>query len=344
MRRKIFNRKNFIKQSKLVFDFKGKIISRLFWGRHNFYKTATYITLLTVVAFFVLTGLANRFTTQGSTIINEVQAGDFLTSGQVIEVQDTSFNPTRVRTYKIIEGDTLDSVAEKFNLKSQTVRWANLKLIGPFSDNLSVGWELKIPYTDGVLYKVKSGEDIYSIAEQLQSDVFTISELNNVAGPDYILAEGQEIMVPDGRLQNWGSEISVDEQHLIGAFDDPLSDPSCNGYRFFGSINSYPGHNGTDVGISGGCVIRSIAAGTVFYSGWEDVSGYTVKVDHGGGVKSYYYHGNGEIWVNVGDWVEQGQDLLYMGCTGNCFGTHLHLTIKLNSLTVDPARYINFRR
>lgn len=319
---------------------KKRIVSRLFWGRSAFYKTFTHSLMIIVTVAMVITGIFNRFAPK--TIATDLSyQGDILTSGTSIEtinLEETG-NLTRIKYHEVKEGDTLESIAIQYNLKEDTVRWANIRLIGPFSKNIQVGWQLKIPPFDGVLYRVKEGDTVEKLAADLQSDFFTITELNNLKEPDYKLTVGEDIMIPDGRLRPVDI-TDISQEQLYGAFEDPLSHPACTGYSFYGGIGSYPGHNGVDLGFAGGCPIRAIAAGTVYYTGWEDLSGYTVKIDHGGGLRSYYYHGNGEIWVKNGQYVEQGTDLMMMGCTGNCFGTHLHLTIKLNNQLVDPVKYI----
>jgi murein DD-endopeptidase MepM/ murein hydrolase activator NlpD len=326
---------------------KNTFVSNFFWGRSNFYRNAFHFGMLTTTIFVVSTGLINRIVQQENSIVLSADTyNDILNPGIAISASDP-LDPKagliRLKTHIVEETDTLDSIAKKYNLEKSTVRWANIKLLGPFSDNLELGWELKIPNSDGVLYTVKPTDTIFTIARDLKSDVFVISEINAIEQPDYLMTPGQQIFVPEGKLSSWDSDVNVTEEHLVGAFEDPLIDPACNGYQFYGGIESYPGHNGIDLGYPGGCPINAIAAGTVYYTGWEDVSGYTVKVDHGGGLKSYYYHGNGEIWVKNGEHVEQGQPLMMMGNSGNSRGTHLHLTIRLNNRIIDPEKYIKLK-
>ncbi|MEO6729384.1 MAG: M23 family metallopeptidase [Candidatus Dojkabacteria bacterium] len=321
-------------------------MSRLFWGRDSLYKTIVHSAMIGATAIVFVGGIVTRVESNNAPSVLGISTNDdVLSAGGNIQALESTDTGNRVKSYTVKEGDTLENVAKKFNLKMETVRWANIKEIGPFTNNIQVGWELKIPYTDGVLYSVKAGDTVYKVAKELSSDVFAISEINNLKEPDYKLTVGEDIMIPDGRLsvQDLGNIVTVTEDNLVGAFIDPLSNPACNGYHYYGGINSYPGHNGVDVGIAGGCPEQAIAAGMVYFSGWEDISGYTVKIDHGGGVHSYYYHGDGEIWVKAGQYVEQGTDLQMMGCTGNCFGTHLHITIKLNGNTIAPEAYIPFK-
>ena len=92
-----------------------------------------------------------------------------------------------------------------------------------------------------------------------------------------------------------------------------------------------------------GCPISAIASGKVVYAGWSQYGeGYNVRIDHGGGIVSHYYHGNGDIWVKTGDHVEQGQLIMFMGTTGNSTGVHLHLSLFKDNVAVDPAPYIPY--
>jgi hypothetical protein len=333
------------KIARIIGNIKAGLVSKIFWGRSSWYRRIFHFTILLLTIVIFLTDVSNKLVSKKSSLIQaeSVNNIDILLPGgtlTAVEVQDVSVGGIRVFNHVVEEGESLDGLAKKYKISKSTIRWANLKTIGPFSDNIIPGWELKIPSIDGVLYRVQPGDTIWKIANNTNGDAFIIAEMNDLVGPDYELPIGEDIMVPDGKLQNWDGLVTVTEDQLAGAFTDPLSNPKCAGYNFAGGINSYPGHNGVDLAKWDGCPIRSIAAGTVYYAGWEDISGYTVKVDHGGGVKSYYYHGDGEIWVKVGQHVEQGQDLMMMGCTGNCRGPHLHLTIKLNGQIVDPVKYV----
>jgi murein DD-endopeptidase MepM/ murein hydrolase activator NlpD len=128
-----------------------------------------------------------------------------------------------------------------------------------------------------------------------------------------------------------------------GTFDDPLTSPKCSGYRQTRGYTS--AHNGADLAKNGGCPIRAVAAGTVTYAGWKGYgAGYTVIIDHGGGVETQYLHGDGNIWVKAGQHVSKGQDIMYMGTTGNSTGVHLHLTLKYKGVAIDPSPYIPYRR
>jgi murein DD-endopeptidase MepM/ murein hydrolase activator NlpD len=71
------------------------------------------------------------------------------------------------------------------------------------------------------------------------------------------------------------------------------------------------------------------------------MSGYgnLVVVDHGGGIATAYAH-QSSIASGVGQYVSQGQVIGYVGCTGHCFGSHLHFEVRVNGGAVDPLGYL----
>ena len=53
-----------------------------------------------------------------------------------------------------------------------------------------------------------------------------------------------------------------------------------------------------------------------------------------------YTSHNSQVYVQTGQWVEQGQLLAAMGSTGNAYGNHCHFEIRVNGVKKDPANYI----
>ena len=47
-----------------------------------------------------------------------------------------------------------------------------------------------------------------------------------------------------------------------------------------------------------------------------------------------------KIKVNVGELVEQGQIIGLSGSTGYATGPHLHLTIRINNISIDPMKFL----
>ncbi len=81
-----------------------------------------------------------------------------------------------VTSYTVVDGDTVGSLAAKFNISSQTIKWAN----DLTSDSLTAGKVLRILPIDGVLYDVKSTDTIDSIATKYIVDKDRLSTYNDL--------------------------------------------------------------------------------------------------------------------------------------------------------------------
>ena len=115
----------------------------------------------------------------------------------------------------------------------------------------------------------------------------------------------------------------------------PVNGPVTSGFGWrWGRL-----HEGIDIGVGYGTPIRAAAAGRVVYAGWMSGYGNLVAIDHGGGVSTAYGH-QSSVAVGVGQVVSQGQTIGYVGCTGHCFGPHLHFEVRVNGTPVDPLGYL----
>ena len=98
-------------------------------------------------------------------------------------------------------------------------------------------------------------------------------------------------------------------------------------------------HAGVDIAVPAGTPIRAAASGTVAMAGWMGGYGQYTCIQHGGGVATCYAH-QSSIGVGTGASVKQGQVIGSVGCTGHCFGDHLHFEVRVNGSPVDPMGYL----
>jgi murein DD-endopeptidase MepM/ murein hydrolase activator NlpD len=122
---------------------------------------------------------------------------------------------------------------------------------------------------------------------------------------------------------------------LIWPVQGPVVSPF--GYRCLGGICRI--HEGIDIGAASGTPIHAAASGTVIIAGWEEGYGNIIVIDHGHGLATAYAHQSG-FAVGSGAHVSQGQVIGYVGCTGRCFGPHLHFEVRVNGSAVDPLGYL----
>ncbi len=349
---------------------KSSFVYRSYWGRGSTYKQAVHVVIFMITIAVALSGISYRIfglnaSTQGLSTNYLGNAGnvDLLQQGSSIQTVITS-NPNlpfKINYYKVGEGDSLDVVANKFGVTKDTIKFSNWDKFGNYdryvSESLSPGEDLKIPQVSGILYEVKSDENLDSILSKTSGDRDQTIELNQLNGPSYNLNGRNWLLVANGSLPapqpppplviyNYAGSGQIYYGGTGGTpanginLANPLVHPSCAGYVYQRGFSWY--HDGVDLSLLSGCVVSSMAKGTVTLAGWpDDLSGMTVKINYGNGVTSTYYH-LAEIYVKNGDTVDQGQSVGYMGNTGNSFGTHLHFILSIDGVKVDPNPYVPY--
>lgn len=138
-----------------------------------------------------------------------------------------------------------------------------------------------------------------------------------VQGSGEVMAPGMDTVFADGALQ-WPLPIA-------GMITSP------QGYRTDPITGEISYHSGTDIAAPEGTPILAAADGTVTIANatdsWGGSYGYYVKIDHGGGLTTLYAHCS-SICVTVGQQVQTGQLIAYVGHTGRATGNHLHFEWK----------------
>ncbi len=126
--------------------------------------------------------------------------------------------------------------------------------------------------------------------------------------------------------------------YIDGAFIEPAGGKITT---YFGTFRYTNGavvptrHNGIDIADRTMPDVKAPMDGVVVFTMNMKYTGKTVVVDHGMNVLSYFYHLD-SISVKVGDTITQGQKIGRMGTTGYSTGVHLHYTVMVNGVAVDP--------
>jgi murein DD-endopeptidase MepM/ murein hydrolase activator NlpD len=149
--------------------------------------------------------------------------------------------------------------------------------------------------------------------------------------------EAQAIAAADAQVRGRlaAAQSATDSTPSASGLIWPVSGPVVSpfGYRW-GRL-----HAGIDIAVSYGTPIHAAAAGTVVLAGWVGGYGNYTCIDHGGGMATCYAH-QSSYAVSQGAAVSQGQVIGYVGCTGHCFGPHLHFEVRINGSPVDPLGYL----
>jgi murein DD-endopeptidase MepM/ murein hydrolase activator NlpD len=262
----------------------------------------------------------------------------------------TSKTTYTVSEYTVQSGDALFSIAKQFNIKPETLLWANSDILQDSPDSLRVGQVLKVPPTDGVYYQVKQGDTLESIADEFSAN---LEEVVNWPGNSIDLTSqqvkpGDYIMVPGGHREfvqwiiptvargvsgtsNIGSTACAGGPVGSGAFIWPT------GNHFLSGNDYWSGHLGIDIAAGMGAPVWAADAGvvTIAQGGWNGGYGNVVMIDHGNGYLTVYGHLS-QINVSACQGVSAGQGIGLAGSTGNSTGAHLHFEVRLNGGFVDP--------
>jgi peptidoglycan DL-endopeptidase CwlO len=123
---------------------------------------------------------------------------------------------------------------------------------------------------------------------------------------------------------------------LIWPVNGPITSPFCERRPWEAC------HPGIDIGVPSGTPIRAAAAGQVVLLQPASASGgygnFTC-IQHTAAMATCYAH-QSSFAVSLGQEVAQGQVIGYSGCTGLCFGPHLHFEVRINGQVVNPLDYL----
>lgn len=270
-------------------------------------------------------------------------AGPVLAQAQNIPTEYSAKPRSETLEYKVQSGDTVSTIAEKFGISQDTIKWANnitnVNAIRP-------GDSLKILPVTGVEVTVKSGDTLQSLAKKYQADAQAIVDFPfNGVPDDFSLKSGQNLIIPDGSPPEIKApKPKPQPQFLTQGPSSPVFSAFGGGQFIWptrGLITQYFAwyHPGIDIANRASPAIAASDGGTVIVGGWPDSYGYgnRVVIDHGNGYRTLYAHLS-NIYVSVGQVVSRGQVIGQMGSTGRSTGTHLHFEIHkgvaLNPLSI----------
>lgn len=112
------------------------------------------------------------------------------------------------------------------------------------------------------------------------------------------------------------------------------------GYRrdpFHGRVRL---HSGVDVAAPYGSPVIATAKGTIIFSGYDKFYGNLVKIDHGGGIQTWYAHMSKRN-VEKGQKVSRSDVVGKLGSTGRSTGPHLHYEVHKSGAPVDGLKYMD---
>lgn len=137
--------------------------------------------------------------------------------------------------------------------------------------------------------------------------------------------------------------ISSTTQLWKGKFIFPVKDPFVTdtyGYSRM-TVGSFITHKGTDFRAPIGTEVQAMNDGIVRLVTTSRNYGNHIVIDHGNNIFTIYMHLS-QFKVKQGDMVTKGQIIALSGDTGYVHGAHVHLSIKIGTLSIDPVRFMTF--
>lgn len=283
--------------------------------------------------------------------VDGAQATDYVDDGTLYKpvAVDTTVQSASglLRQYKVQAGDTLTGIASRFGVSMMTLWWANNITS---KDSLKVGQTLVIPPVSGLVYTVKVGDTLDSVATANKIDAIEIMDANGLTDTNLIVgqvlvlpgAKGEPIPTPKPtrRPSSSSGGSGVAPTYNGGSWRWPVS----GGGNYISQYFHY-GHYGIDIAASYGSPVLAALAGTVVYAGWANTGcGYTVILRNSSSIYTMYCH-NSAVLVSRGQSVSRGQQIARIGSSGRATGPHLHFAVSIGyphesgSYFVNPLRY-----
>lgn len=234
-----------------------------------------------------------------------------------------------ISIHVVRSGDTLASIAELYEVSSNTILWANDL---PKGTTLKVGQKLTILPVTGVRYTVKKGDTLDSIVKKYGGDKIEVMNRNGLESEK--LAIGTEIIIPDGEIAA-PAPIKKTTKAVASVKTGPKGTAIQVGY-YSAPLSRYietqgiHGYNAVDLAAPMGTPIMASADGETIVAksgGYNGGYGSYVVIQHANGSQTLYSHLS-SVSTYVGEQVSRGSVIGAVGSTGKSTGAHLHFEIR----------------
>lgn len=317
-------------------------------GRYNrpflHFATLLVLTIGVTIAPFLASTYPIFSQNSNTSKIASPQTNQSIIVGENVFKTSISQKPRdKVINYTVAKGDTLSTIAQKFGISTNTIKWQN----NLFSDSLTVGDTLEILPVTGMAYKVNRGDTVYTIAKKLDTEAQKIVDFpfNDFANPEtFSLVEGQILIVPDG--------VKPAEQPYIRRQVYIAQGPSSTSFSSSGFVWPLRGlvsqfaswyHMALDITSPIGTPIVAAKSGriaSVSSGSWDGGYGTNIIIDNGGGFSTLYAHMSG-INVSAGQNVVGGSTVIgWVGMTGRTTGPHVHFEVRQNGAPINPLSFL----
>lgn len=197
-------------------------------------------------------------------------------------------------------------------------------------------YEIKVILKNGtsfsknlVIKERKKIEEVFSIPKKLGGDTVAgqKSLVTSLAKENAVLNK-----IPTSQKIFWKEKFIFPLENPI-VTDDFGYSRKTGGYTLI--------HKGTDFRAKTGTKISAMNDGVVSVANVGRNYGKHIVIDHGLGVMTFYLHLS-KINVKVGDSITKGQVIGLSGETGYAAAPHLHLSVRIYNVSIDPVKFMEF--
>ena len=246
----------------------------------------------------------------------------FLRDTEIYKKNLVQSDGVRFKTIYARNGETIEEIAQRYKVSTALV---SSKSNLPEKLELKEGTPILIPEKPGILHKFKSGDTLAKIASAYKVSIDDILTENSLEAGD-IFKVGQKIFLPGAEVPEpppiWVAPVS--SRVITSGF----------GWRNFPREQF---HQAWDLKANYETVYAA-RSGKVTYSGWLGGYGNAIIIEHTKEIKTLYGH-NSKLLVREGEYIQGGKAISRSGCTGYCFGPHLHFEVIRNGENIDPKHY-----
>ncbi len=224
---------------------------------------------------------------------------------------------------------------------------SQIKVDSPFSrdpvffeqgDHLAALYPIKYNYEPGEYLLTLSAEDV--------TEQFTITLLSKQWQTQALTVDGEVVnntIESNSANEEYNAKVApkkslFEAQPLWqGRFIQPVAGRITTEFGMLRTVNGVPSdrHGGVDIAAARGTEIAAANSGKVLFADYIALTGNTVCIEHGMGLKTWYYHMD-SLAVSEGKSVVKGQKIGEVGSTGFSTGPHLHWAASVFNVYVNP--------
>jgi murein DD-endopeptidase MepM/ murein hydrolase activator NlpD len=252
---------------------------------------------------------------------------------------------SRLKRHTVASGETLDSIAQRYNLIPTTLMGLNPSVR---SGQAPVGTELLIPPFNGIRVELQPNQTLRDLAKSYGVPADVLFEANGCQLRPKVAFVPGVTWSPIGDQSAQG--IISRTVPILKGYPLPRKPTKYSillpyGWSLQGATGKTSFHSGIDLEAPVGTAVLSVGDGTVAFAGQQTVYGNVVVINHAEGLQTRYAQ-LGSLRVSAGQTVKQGQTIGTVGNTGrpSSSAPHLHFEVRSRSaagwVAENPQPYL----